>query len=153
MRREGIASELLALQRNEMLVPSEAVKWARSHPDSELHAALEWDDEVAGEQYRIQQVRQLVAIFISPQHNVRQYVSLSVDRVEGGGYRTIESVMNAPDLRTIMLNDALHDLERVQAKYATLTELSKVWRVVEEVKKRPRGRPKAPAKKQAPRKR
>lgn len=153
MRREGIASELLALQRNEMLVPSEAVNWARSHPDSELHAALEWDDEVAGEQYRIQQVRQLVAIFISPQHNVRQYVSLSVDRVEGGGYRTIESVMNAPDLRTIMLNDALHDLERVQAKYATLTELAKVWRVVEEVKKRPRGRPKAPAKKQAPRKR
>lgn len=142
MNREGVATELLGLRRNDLIVPSEAVKWARGHPSSALYASLEWDDSVAGEQYRIQQVRQLIAVFIEPVHNVRQYVSLSVDRVEGGGYRDINSVMNTPDLRTTLLQDALHELERARNKYAMLTELDRVWVAVEAVQKRPRGRPK-----------
>jgi hypothetical protein len=147
MNKENVASELLRLERGGLIQPKAAVEWARAHPSSALHAELEWDDAVAGEQYRIQQVRQLVAIFVNPQTLTRQYVSLSVDRVEGGGYRRIEQVLGQQDLRTVLLQDALHELQRMQAKYAELQELDKVWAAAAQVQppqpgKRPRGRPK-----------
>jgi hypothetical protein len=143
MRQPGVAKELLALERNGLIRAREAVEWARRHPRSELHAALEWDDSTAAEQYRIQQVRSLIAIFIEPTHQTRQFVSLSIDRVEGGGYRRIESVMNTPTLRQTLLEDALHDLERAKEKYQMLEELDRVWAAVAQV------RPKTAAPKQA----
>src|SRR5678816_2885073 len=109
MNRENVASELLRLERGGLIQPKAAVEWARAHPSSALHAELEWDDAIAGEQYRIQQVRQLIQVFVEPVHHTRQYVSLSIDRVGGGGYRHINSVMNTPDLRTVLLQDALRE--------------------------------------------
>jgi len=133
MRQPGVAKELLALERNGLIRAKEAVEWARRHPRSDLHAALEWDDSTAAELYRIQQVRSLIAIFIEPVHQTRQFVSLSIDRVEGGGYRRIESVMNTPTLRQTLLEDALHDLERAKEKYQMLQELDAVWAAVAQV--------------------
>lgn len=140
MNRENVANELLALERNGLIKPTEAVQWARVHTNSHLHQALEWDDAVAGEAYRVQQVRSLIAVFVEPVHHARQFVSLSVDRVEGGGYRRIEQVMNQQDLRSILLQDALHELERMREKYQALQELDKVWAAAGEVQKK-RGRP------------
>jgi hypothetical protein len=134
MRQPGVAKELLALERNGLIKPKAAVEWARRHPRSELYAALEWDDSVAAEQYRIQQVRSLIAIFIEPTHQTRQFVSLSIDRVEGGGYRRIESVMNTPTLRQTLLEDALHEFSRAKEKYAMLEELDRVWVAVSQVR-------------------
>ena len=144
MNRTNVAAELLRLERGGLIQPKAAVEWARAHPSSALYAELEWDDSIAAEAYRIQQVRQLVAIFVNPQTLTRQYVSLSVDRVEGGGYRRIESVMNTPDLRTVLLQDALHELERMQAKYKELQELDRVWVAVAQVREEP---PPAPRRK------
>ena len=129
-RTNAIADELLKLKNSAGVInPAEAVKWAKANPESHLHGSLEWDDTIAGERWRVSQVRQLIAIHIVDADGGRRFVSLSIDRRHDGsnGYRSLEDVVGRPDLREIMLRDALADLERVQARYSKLTELQPVW--------------------------
>lgn len=145
-RTNALADELLGLKNaNGVINPTEAVAWARKNKKSVLHANLEWDDGIAAERWRITQVRQLIAVHIIDADGGRQFVSLSIDRKHDGsnGYRSMEDVVARPDLREIMLKDALSELERIQERYKKLTELQPVWERAEEV--RTRRRPKAAA--------
>lgn len=126
-RSDAIGAELLALRDENGLINAQgAVQWARSNCQSHLHAALVWDDAIAGERYRVWQVRQLISVNIVDAHGDRQFVSLSVDRASGG-YRPIADVMSQAELRDIMVSDALADLEKMEKRYQKLTELSRIW--------------------------
>lgn len=126
-RTDSISSELLKLKDDDGKInPAAVVKWARRNTRSHLHAVLNWDDADAGEKYRIWQVRSLISVHIVDNDGGRRFVSLSIDRQEGG-YRPIGEVMERVDLRQVMLDDALNELNRVQARYKHLTELSEVW--------------------------
>jgi len=126
-RTNNIGDELLALKDSAGKInPTDAVKWAREHTKSHLHAELEWDDSVAGERYRVWQVRSLISVHIVDANGGRQFVSLSIDRRDGG-YRPVADVMANTSLRAIMLSDALADLDRIRNKYQNLQELEKVW--------------------------
>jgi len=145
-RSNTIGEELLALRskQNGRINPTDAVKWARKHTKSRLHDALEWDDAVAGERYRIWQVRALIGAYVlDVSTGDRQFISLTIDRSEGG-YRPLSEVISSPDLREIMVADALAELERVQRRYQRVSELQEVWRAADTVRAR-RGRTKEPA--------
>lgn len=132
-----IKAELLALKRkNGMILAEDGVVWARKHPQSKLHKSLEWDDAKAGQEYRIWQVRRLIALYIVSASGQRQLVSLSIDRSKEGGYRSLDDVLPNSQLRDVLLEDALKELDRVQQKYDSLTELSAVWTAKEQVKVR-----------------
>jgi hypothetical protein len=129
-RTDGIGRELLKLKNdNGVINPTEVVKWARRNTRSHIHAALEWNDEIAGERYRIWQIRALISVHIVDAEGGRRFVSLSIDRKHDGsnGYRELDDVVTSPNLREIMLADALADLGRVQERYTKLTELQPVW--------------------------
>jgi hypothetical protein len=132
-----IETELLTIQQTNggLLRPEDAVAWAKVRVESDLHKSLEWDDAVAGHAHRVWQVRRLIAIHIvSPEGN-RQAVSLTIDRPRpGGGYRSVDAVMKVPDLRAVMLSDALRELDRVRQKYQTITALARVWAEVDRVR-------------------
>lgn len=135
-RTDSIADELLALRdKDGKINAAGAVEWARANAKSHLYAALEWDDAVAGERYRVWQMRSLIAVHIVDDEGARRFVSLSVDRAEGG-YRPINEVLARIDLRQVMLQDALTELERVQKKYKHLQELDEVWRARDKVDRR-----------------
>lgn len=136
-----IRDELLALKRDDGLILAvDAEEWARTHPESALHKSLQWDDATAGHEYRLIQVRRLIAIHIVTEEGARQVVSLSIDRQRpAGGYRTISDVLSAKELRDVLLDDALKELDRIQAKYAQLQELSRVWAEKDKVHRRQRG--------------
>ena len=137
-RTNAIADELLALKNETGVInPAAAVAWARENKKSTLHANLEWDDGIAGERWRVSQVRQLIAIHIVDAEGGRRFVSLSIDRKHDGsnGYRSLEDIVGRPDLREIMLKDALADLERMQERYKKLSELEPVWQQAEAVRK------------------
>ena len=138
-RTNALADELLALKSESGVInPAGAVEWARKHKQSTLHANLEWDDSIAGERWRVSQVRQLIAIHIVDSDGGRRFVSLSIDRKHDGsnGYRSLEDIVGRPDLREIMLKDALADLERMQERYSKLSELQPVWDAADETRKR-----------------
>ena len=122
-----IRDELVTLQqRDGVLKPEVAVEWARSHPTSALHSALDWNDTTAAQQYRIWQIRQLIAVHVVNEKGVRQIVSLSIDRVnDGGGYRDLDTVMSSPPLREVLLSDALTELERAREVRRVKTKQAK----------------------------
>jgi hypothetical protein len=126
----SVKSELLEIQaadENGLLHPSAVVAWARANTASALHRLIEWDDRTAADSHRLWQVRQIIQLHIVAEDGTPQAVSLTIDRRSGGGYRKISDVLQAPDLREVMLNDALDELERVRTKYERVTELARVW--------------------------
>lgn len=134
----SIESELLAIKGNkEMLLAEDVIAWARSHPKSKLHQAIEWDDRKAADEHRLWQARRLIALHITFEDGERKFVSLSVDRTrDGGGYRDIDDVVRDKMLHDIMLADALNELQRVQLKYERLKQLKPVWREVARLKRK-----------------
>lgn len=142
----SVRSELEAIRDQDpdgILRVEIAEQWAQDHPESALYQALEWDDEIAARQHRLAQIRRLIKVHIVTLDNRPQMISLSIDRINVGGYRQVEVVMRDKQLRVVAMADALKELERIQAKYAWLQELASVWEALENVqaKKRGRGRP------------
>jgi hypothetical protein len=138
-RTDKLGDELLALKNESGIInPAEAVRWARVNTDSRLHAQLEWDDAVGAERYRVWQVRTLISVHVVDPDGGRRFVSLSIDRKHDGsnGYRSLDDVVARPDLREIMLRDALLDLERIQERYKKLTELQPVWEAAEQTRQK-----------------
>lgn len=136
-----IKDELLAIKaeaEDGLLRAPIVVEWARNHPESALYAALEWNDEVAAQEFRIHQVRRLISLHVLTEAGEPQLVSLSFDRTKGGGYRDVGDVVKSRDLSAIMLADALAELERVQAKYERVKELIPVWEEATKVRRRRR---------------
>lgn len=135
-----IKQELLAIHaasEDGKLHAHEVVAWAQNNPGSALHAAIDWDDESAAYQHRLWQVRKLIEIHVTiagPTHE--RFISLSIDRPVGGGYRNMADVLQAQDLTQIMLRDALRELERMQDKYRHINELADVWAAVDKIKSR-----------------
>lgn len=136
-----IKDELVALKADEPLFhPKDAVAWARKNTRSALHKSLEWDDSVAGEKWRIHQVRQLVAIHIVNDEGVRQWHALSIDQPDGG-YRERGEILEVPSLRECLLTDALRALERVQREYNDVKELVEVWDAIDRAKSKAKSSP------------
>jgi hypothetical protein len=135
----SIKDELLGVQArnpNGILDVSEVHNWAQANPSSLLHKALDWDDPHAAHAHRLWQIRQLVQLHVIDERGAPMMVSLSIDRVAGGGYRAVEDVGRAPELRAVMLADALAELERVKAKFHRISELAAVWAEADAVRQR-----------------
>jgi hypothetical protein len=134
-RTNTLREELLALRNEAGLInPRHAVSWARENATSALHHELNWNDVDAAEQHRIWQVRSLISVHIVTATGARELISLSTDRVTGGGYRPVADVAERVDLRRIMLQDALDELERIRFKYERLQELETIWRAADKAR-------------------
>lgn len=133
-----IKSELLALKRQfgDLAQVEKIHAWAKSHPKSALHKAIEWNVTTAAKHWQCHQIRQLIAVNIRDARGNRQWVSLSIDRVNpGGGFRDVNDVIDTPRLREILLQDAFADFDRAKEKYDNLQELSGVWAAVSSARK------------------
>lgn len=139
MKRDhnAIKAELATLTADGLIKPSEVIEFAKN-PETALHGCFEWDDTEAAHQYRLQQARQILRVYVevvpaASAEPVRAFVSLTSDRTkEGGGYRVITDVMSDESLRRQMLNDAFRQFRAMQAKYKHLQQLAKVWDAVDE---------------------
>lgn len=131
---EQIRDELLAIKAassDNMLHTAEVVDWARKHTKSQLHRQLEWDDSVAAEHWREQQVRLLIHIYVRTADDRPQLISLLPDRVNGGGYRDISDVGRAPRLSRLAEEEALRELLRILNKYGHIKRFLSIWKQVE----------------------
>ena len=126
-----ITAELkrIAAKHKGRLLPRVVVDEARNEA-SPLHNSFEWNDSIAGEQWRIEQARRLiqVSVIVLDGHNepVRAFVSLTTDRKDGGGYLLVQNVLSNKKRREQMLRDAAAELEFFTAKFNTIQELAEV---------------------------
>lgn len=136
-RTNRLTKELEALRAKDgKIYPRQCVDWAKSHKSSALYSYLEWDDAAAADEYRIDQVRNLIQVHLIDPLGGRRFISLSIDRTSGGGYRPAPEILKRPSLRSIMLNDALDDLERLQRLYRALEELEPFWEILQRLRGR-----------------
>jgi len=109
-----------------------------NHP---LHSRFTWDNTEAAKQYRLWQAREMIRVTVTfigkARSTTRAYVSLIDDRKnEGGGYRTIQSVMLNKSMRQSLLNEALAELKVFELKYHQLKELVPIFNAAQRVRNR-----------------
>ena len=120
-----------SLERDGRLTAKNLVDISRPE-DAPLHNEFEWDDAKAGENWRQQQARCIInsLIVVSPetQKPVRKFFNIvSEDRK----YESIEAVMQSVDKRDMLLRKAMSELSAFRKKYAHLSELAKVFDVID----------------------
>ena len=132
-------TDLVEKSRSKLLTPLMVVERAKNK-SSALHEHFTWDNGAAAEQWRIHEARDLimrVKVELSvgkKQTEVRMFVSLGSDRINGGGYRPLKTVLSDAELRKEMLRTALAELEALRERYSRLEELVEVWRAMDRVK-------------------
>jgi len=133
--RVEIAKELERIRQSHpmgLLVPVEVLREA-ADPVSPLHDELEWDNNKAGHEYRLNQIRTLireVTVEYAPYNGkmFRVYASLREDRVrQDGGYRVIAEILSSDRLRVQLLDEALREMNYFRNKYRELNELAAVF--------------------------
>ena len=124
-----------------VITPDHVVTAARPR-SSPLHNSFTWDDGDAAHQWRLEQARHLLRIYVmtigdgQKAKETRMYVSLGVDRANAGGYRSIVDVLSDAGMRAQLLDDARTDMMRFHAKYAGLVELADVFKSMTSAAKR-----------------
>lgn len=130
--------EQVAQAHDMMLKPEDVIEFARD-PKTALHSRFDWNNTNAAQQWRLFQARQLIRVSIrhiggAIQTPIRAFVSLKSDRYQdGGGYRSMVTVLNDAERRAEMLRDALADLIAIRRKYNQLQELSQVFAAVDQL--------------------
>jgi hypothetical protein len=103
------------------LMPGEVVDAARD-PSSPLHNLFQWDDDVAAEAYRLHQARRIIRIHVTDvvrsnrPAKIPVFVSLSTDRVNGGGYHRAIDVLSEPQLRARHIRDIIGQMRGLLAR-------------------------------------
>lgn len=134
---------LAAASRTGRLHWEDVVKAAKNK-NSPLHSYFDFSQKAAMDAYLRQQAEGLIvsyyATIIHPTSGdkvrTRAFVSLTPDRKNGGGYRSIVSVLSDDDLKAQMLKDALSELASFKQRYKNLQELSYLFREIEELEER-----------------
>ena len=131
-----------SLRENNGLINPEMLVRASKPKNAPTHDDFEWDDSVAGHEFRIWQARKLIAVYVTIIDNgkagisTRAYVSLSNERGSGGGYRAIIEVLNNSQFRERMFEDALAELQAFRRKYGALKELYEIFEATDNLKRR-----------------
>lgn len=134
MRRlnEAAQAEMMLLKsQHGELVPAEAVVDYARDESTALHAYFDWDDTEAARKWRLEQARAVIRMTVEVISNdlppVRAFVSLTTDRLNGGGYRSTRDVLADDRLREVMLQDALSEFKLFRKKYDGLKDLQRLW--------------------------
>lgn len=143
MKKIEISEELeriRAKDKNGILYPHAVVAASKAR-ESVLHELFDWDNRTAANNWRLQQARQVIAryhvtITNATTSRVRGYVSLKTDRKEGGGYRAIGEVVSDEQLREELLQDALDEMQSMEARYVRLRELKPLFKVANELREK-----------------
>jgi len=124
----------LEKRRGQEFTAQEVLEEAKS-PGSPLHDFFEWKDRVAGEKWRLQQARHLIAavrVYVVDSEGkkfpMRRFVSVSVDGDDGPvrRYTSVFRVLKDHDFRTQQIEQAVADLENWLKRYHAYSELKSV---------------------------
>jgi len=123
-----------------LLRPEDIVEIA-SPEDHPLHNRFEWDDTIAGREYRLWQARELILSVKTIMEGgssepMRVYVSLKEDRHTGEGYRHLDDVRHDKERYRTLLREAAGEMRRFQTRYQNLSELKPIFEIADVVFKK-----------------
>lgn len=98
-----------------------------------LHDAFEWDDAIAGEEWRKNQARLIIrSIVVVPDVQKKEAVRafFKVEQADGN-FEALHTILKNEDKRTSLLRNALAELESFRRKYSMLEELATVFSAID----------------------
>lgn len=115
------------------VTPENVVNLARNE-NSVIHDDFEWNDEVAGERYRIIQARQMIQNFVVETKNEEKApVRVLQITTTKNVYKPMEFFIKNVDEYAELLNRAKNELQGIKKRYSTLTELEDVFAAIDEL--------------------
>lgn len=121
------------LQTLTQITPKNVLDLARS-TNSKMHDDFEWDNEIAGEKYRLQQAREMIQLLaFEPKKETHQPARVYQISKEKSVYKPVEVIIKNEDEYQLLLKRALTELESFKRRYSTLAELEEVFRAIEEL--------------------
>ena len=108
------------LQTLSEITPKNVVDLARNE-NSKLHNDFEWDNEIAGEKYRLSQAREMIQLLafepIKENHEPTRVYQISSEKTV---YKPVEIILKNVDEYQLLLKRALSELESFRKRYSTL---------------------------------
>ncbi|MGL5004246.1 MAG: hypothetical protein ACRDAM_15010 [Casimicrobium sp.] len=121
--------------RDGLLIPEKVVEFAKDERTA-LHSHFDWDDTSAAHHWRVEQARNLIRVTVSyseqVKKDVRVYVSLPSDRLQGGGYRKVSDVV-VSDKRDELLSAAKAEMQSFIKRYEEIQTLAGVINAMKSV--------------------
>lgn len=127
---QKVADEISALGSE--IKPSDIVEMARN-PDTESHKCFEWDDKKAADKYRLTQARNIVCNLVYVSDETEEHhepIRLFYKPDAESGYKSTKMILKNQTEYEALLNQCSADLERLKAKYHTLSEYDWLWEMV-----------------------
>lgn len=123
--KQDIRNALLQLVDERGLLMPERVIDAARDAASPMHGHFTWDNDEAAHKYRLHQARALIGsveITVNQQApvTVNAFVSLPSDRVHGGGYRTVETILGNDFMRAQLIEDIRKHIEKWESRAAEI---------------------------------
>lgn len=122
---------------------AEEIVKAATPAKNPLHGVFEWNDTVAGQEYRLEQARRMVRSIVvvrpdtTSKRPQRVWEAVRVNLGKPGRprntYKTLEDIMRDPNLRAELLGRALRDLIAIRNRYRDLQELAVVMRAIDDL--------------------
>lgn len=113
--------------------PHAVVDYAKHNPNSVLHSLFQWDDGLAGEQYRLWQARRIVGSItceiILPDgksETVRRYMNIAVPTNHSQSqqrYISIDKIAKSPKLVDETIQKAKRELDSWRRRYKFVAEM------------------------------
>lgn len=105
------------------------------------HNLFEWNDEIAAERYRLQQatiVINAIEIEIENTSETKQSQVAFVNIVKkaphrSGSFVPINIALSDQDMRSVVLANAMNELESFRRKYQNLNELASVFKAIDDI--------------------
>lgn len=121
------------LDKNEKLTAQDLVDVSRPET-APLHSQFEWDDGIAGEEWRKHQARHIINMLIIRTEKAEPIRAFfKIDTSKGcNKYESIKTIVNTPDKHQMLIDQAFRELQAFRAKYSALKELGPVWRGLDE---------------------
>lgn len=149
MNRAAIERLAALYDKHRQLTPEIVVRDARK-PSSPLHSEFEWDPAAAHEIYLIDRARAIIrAAYIElnlgddAPVKTREYVSVPMSEPFDDtskprrAYVRVTDALSVSDTREALLQDAIRDLNAFRRRYAQLSEMAKVIKVIDAVTEKP----------------
>ena len=137
-----VGAEMEKIEKKEGAITSRNLLDAGRSKDSPLHPLFEWDDGKAAELYRLKQASDIIThitIKVSENENTpyRGWVNIipsdDSKTTKAGRFINIRTAMENDEMRKIVLNNAVHEMEMFSVKYSKYKELSDVFIAMENV--------------------
>ena len=135
---ETVGKEFEKIEEKYGKITSEVVLQQAEAKDSPLHEMFEWDNEVAGHKFRLQQATQIIiSLAVEPEEPkepkpVRAYYNVA-ESEKRGSFVNMKNAFSNPDTRELILKRAMRELQSFKEKYENLAELAGVFKQIDKL--------------------